>query len=251
MQAASEREYDDEQVDFTGAYADALVRLASVRIDQPVIEQVLEELLSVTQQAMMRSVAISVTAIQEDGSYATAASTSRAAREVDAFEYDLDEGPCIDALKTGEEQLLDDVATDRRWPRFSERAAQAGFATVAGIPLRIGDRTIGALNLYALEPSGLEEDLDAARRLAQPAAIVVANGSAYRRTHLITSELEEKLEDLAVVNQAVGILMARKRCDTRTAKGMLLATAEATRRELEDVAAAIVGSGDDPGPAPA
>jgi GAF domain-containing protein len=241
----SEQPSDDGPFDLTGTYATSLAELASVRIDQPTLEHVLEELLRVTQRAMVASIAISVTAIQPDGSLTTAAATGAQARAVDAFEYDLDEGPCITALATGVEQLLDDVTTDRRWPRFSEYAARAGFASVAGVPLRIGQDTIGALNLYANEPGGLGIDLGAARALAKPAAIVLANGSAYRRNHVITAELEGKLDELAVINQAIGLLMARRRCDSRTAQALLLATVEATGRTLEDVAANLLNPAED------
>jgi GAF domain-containing protein len=241
----SEQSSGDDAFDLTGTYAASLAELASVRIDQPTLEHVLEELLTVTQRAMVASIAISVTAIEPDGSLTTAAATSAQARAVDAFEYDIDEGPCIAALATGVEQLLDDVATDRRWPRFSERAARAGFASVAGVPLRIGPDTIGALNLYANEAGGLGSDLEAARALAQPASIVLANGSAYRRTHVITAELEDKLDELAVINQAVGVLMARRRCDSREAKALLLATVEATGRTLEDVATNLLNPTED------
>lgn len=239
-----ERAYDDAAVDFSSAYAEELVQLASVRVDHPGIEHLLDQLLIVTQRAMVASIAISVTAIEEDGSFATAAATSAAAREVDAFEYVIDEGPCIEALATGAEQVLDDVASDRRWPRFSRHAAEAGFASVVGIPLRIDESTIGALNLYANDPSGLDDDREAARRLAGPAAIVLANGSAYRRTHLLNAEFEARIRDLAVVNQAVGVLMAHRHCGTRQAKELLLATADATGRTLEEVASHIVGDAD-------
>lgn len=232
------------QDDVLGIYTDTLARLASVRIDQPKLEHVLHELLKVTQQAMEASVAMSVTSIDADGTLTTVASTSDEAREVDAFEYGIDEGPCITALATGEEQLIDDVTTDERWPRFSEHAGGAGFISVGGLPLSIGERTIGALNLYSEVASGLEADLERARTLTQAAAIVLANGSAYRRRYLATSKLHDELDEIATVNQAIGMLMVQRRCDLRAAQQLLLAAAEATGRAVEDVAANIVAQVD-------
>lgn len=226
--------------DVLGIYTDTLARLASVRIDQPTLEHVLHELLQVTQQAMEASVAMSVTSIDADGSLTTVASTSDEVREVDVFEYGIDEGPCITALATGEEQLIDDVTVDGRWPRFSDHAGEAGFISVAGLPLSIGERTIGALNLYAAEVSGLNRDLERARTLTQAAAIVLANGSAYRRRFLATSKLHDELDEIATVNQAIGMLMVQRRCDLEEAQQLLLATAQATGRSVEDVAANIV-----------
>ena len=39
-----------------------------------------------------------------------------------------------------------------RWPEFSAYATRLSVAGIAGIPMRLADQIIGALNLYSPEP---------------------------------------------------------------------------------------------------
>jgi GAF domain-containing protein len=136
------------------------------------------------------------------------------------------------------------VLDDDRWPTFSRVAAEAGFRSAAGVPLRAGDRTVGALNLYAAEPDGLREVLGLAERLAGPLATVVANALALRRMTRLGDHLQDELAQLATVEQAIGVLMARRAWDPATAQRALRETAEATGRSVDDVAAELVAHAD-------
>jgi GAF domain-containing protein len=229
------------------AYARVLGELTRVVVDTPTMQDVLDQLIDVMQGATDGLTAISVTAHDADGGYRTAATTSPLAQAVDQHEYDHGEGPCIDAIETGRRQVSEDVLDDPRWPRFSEAAADHGFRSVAGVPLAAGDRTVGALNLFAAEPGALRDALDLAERLAPPLGTILANALAFDRTRRVGDELQAELADLATVEQAVGVLMANRRCDADTAMRVLERTAEATGRSLDEVAEAIV---DDAGGSP-
>jgi GAF domain-containing protein len=227
-------------VDTVGdVYTRVLDELVSVVLDVPTMQEVLAQLIEITRRATDGTSAISVTA-HEDGSYHTAASTGPDARHVDEYEYAEGAGPCIDAIESGERQLSPDVLADERWPTFSAVAVDAGFRSVAGVPLVAGDRTVGALNLYATEPDGLREVLALAERLANPLATVVANSLALQRMTRLGDHLQEELAQLATVEQAVGVLMAQRGWDVRTAQRALRRAAEATDRTVDDVAAALV-----------
>ena len=54
----------------------------------------------------------------------TVASSDSWAPLIDAEQYDVGEGPCLEALRTG--QLVDvaDQGTDERWPAYAERARE-------------------------------------------------------------------------------------------------------------------------------
>jgi GAF domain-containing protein len=228
-------------------YGEALDELAGVVLDAPTMHGVLEQLIEIARHAAPGTTAISVTSY-EDGEYVTAATTDPAARRVDQYEYATEAGPCVDAIETGELQLSVDVLADDRWPTFSEVAAEAGFRSVAGVPLRAGDRTVGALNLYAAEPDGLREVLALAERLAGPLATVVANAIALRRMARLGDHLQDELAQLATVEQAIGVLMARRAWDAPTAQRVLRETAEATGRSVDEVATELVAHADRPGP---
>lgn len=210
------------------AYAGALEALARVLVDDRSLRGTLDQLLEVTSLAVPDVTALTVTAVGTDGSITAAAWNDPRARVVDELEYALREGPCIAALETGQEQLVRDTGTDTRWPRFAERAAEEGFATVAGLPLSAPDgTTIGALNVFASRRDGLSEgDLTALRRVRGPAAVLLANARAFHRTRELSEHLASTLDERAVVHRAVGAILARSGGTPEDALARIEATAE-------------------------
>jgi GAF domain-containing protein len=223
-------------------YGDTLRALAGVLIDHPALEGTLEQLLAVTSAAAPEVTAMTVTAVAMDGSYASAASTDATARSVDEREYLLDEGPCIEALRQGTEQLVRDTTTDDRWPRFNEVAATAGYRTVAGLPLVAPDgQVLGALDVFTEVPDGLDDDvLGLLRRVSVPAGAVLANARAYQRTAGLGDQLRETLAAEGLRHRAVGVLLARLGGDGARAARVLAATGAAHELTIDEVAERLV-----------
>jgi GAF domain-containing protein len=220
-------------------YERMLGELTGIVVDTPSTQDVLVQLIDVARRSTSATAAISVTA-HADGEYHTAATTSGEAQEVDEHEYVTDSGPCVDAIATGELQVSDDVLEDDRWPSFSRVAAEKGYRSVAGVPLVAAGRTVGALNLYAAAPVDVRELLPLGERLAGPIATVVANALALRRLSRLGEHLQQELDQLAVVEQAIGVLMAQRAWDGAIAERALERAAEATGRTIDDVAIRIV-----------
>ena len=87
------------------------------------------------------------------------ASSSDAMQVVELFELQANEGPCLDAFRTG--QRVDCISLEEgkeRWPQFAAVASAAGFRSVFALPLRLRDATIGALNLFSFEGSRSTEN---------------------------------------------------------------------------------------------
>lgn len=98
---------------------------------------------------------------------------------VETLQMDLQEGPCLDAYRTGRHVAVRDLARDTTFARFSPAAALAGLGAVYSFPLRLDDRQLGALELYAKEPLELSEaDLVGAQTLADVAAAYLFNARA-------------------------------------------------------------------------
>ena len=58
------------------------------------------------------------------------AATSEQTRDLELFQLQAEEGPCIECYRTGEPVLIADMATHiDRWPRFGTAATEAGFAS--------------------------------------------------------------------------------------------------------------------------
>lgn len=100
-------------------------------------------------------------------------------RSIEGLQVELGEGPCFEAYRSGQAVAVPDLAADRRFPSFSERALAAGLGGVASLPLRLDDVSIGALEIYTAEPAELtERDLRAAQTLADVMAAYVFNARA-------------------------------------------------------------------------
>jgi hypothetical protein len=67
------------------------------------------------------------------GMMETKAATHPVVREVDALQYELTEGPCIDAVRSGWPARSDDLRSDSRWPKYGPRAAELGVLSQMGM----------------------------------------------------------------------------------------------------------------------
>src|ERR1700722_18345220 len=94
------------------------------------------------------------------GELRVVAASSQAARLLELFQIQNDQGPCLDCFRSGQPvQAADLAAAAQRWPRFAPAAEQVGFAAVQALPMRLREQVIGALNLFRAEP-GVFDPLD-------------------------------------------------------------------------------------------
>lgn len=63
------------------------------------------------------------------------------------------------------------AATEQRWPAFAEAALADGFHGVFALPIVIGSRCVGALDLFRADPGPLEGDALAGAALAARVAV--------------------------------------------------------------------------------
>ena len=65
------------------------------------------------------------------GELRVVAASSEAARLLELFQLQNDQGPCLDCFRAGRPLAAADLTAEaRRWPRFAAAAGQAGFAAV-------------------------------------------------------------------------------------------------------------------------
>src|SRR5579863_2363210 len=77
------------------------------------------------------------------------ASSTERMRLIEVFEVQTREGPCLDSYRQGTPVVNVDLETaGERWPVFTPMARGAGFRMVHAVPLRWGDQTIGATNIF-------------------------------------------------------------------------------------------------------
>jgi len=107
---------------------------------------VVELLTRLTDQCVhvLGAAAAGVMLINSSGDLRLVASSSEAMRVLEMFELQTQEGPCLDAFRTGARVEHENLPGAGRWPRFSTVAVEAGFTSAFALPLRLRDTTIGA-----------------------------------------------------------------------------------------------------------
>ena len=162
---------------------------------------------------------------------------------VEQLQYDLGEGPCVDAYESDRPVLEPDLAdpAQPRWLAFAGPAVAAGARAVFGFPLRVGAVQLGALNLYRDRPGPLDHDQHAdALVMADVAAQAVLLLQAAAPPGMIAAELEAGAEFQYVVHQAAGMVAAQLDVTVRQALMRLRAHAFGNERPLTEVAKAVV-----------
>lgn len=145
------------------------------------------------------------------GNLQVVTATTGATRDLELFELEHGEGPCIDCFTSGEQVTNVDVdEAQRRWPRFTVEARKAGFDSVQSLPLRLRDQVIGAMNLYMTGPGQLSAtDVSVCQALADMATIGLLQERAIREQSLVVEQLQGALNSRVVIEQAKGALVER------------------------------------------
>lgn len=107
------------------------------------------------------------------------AASNATIERIETLQNTFDEGPCLQAYRSGQPVAVPDLASDRQFPKFSPHAVQAGLAAVFTFPLQLGGKRFGALDLYRDSPGELSpEDTQTAQTLAEVAAAYIYNARA-------------------------------------------------------------------------
>ena len=182
------------------------------------------------------------------GGLGLVASSSEAMRLLELFELQAQEGPCLDAFRTGEPVEHENLqARAGRWPLFSEAALQAGFRSALALPLRLREVTLGALNLLRVTQAPMvEADLTVARAFADLAALSIVQHRASVEAQRLNEQLSGALNSRVVIEQAKGVISERADIDLAQAFSRLRVYARNHNRRLTDVAQAAVDGTLDP-----
>lgn len=171
----------------------------------------------------------------------SAATDDRLAAICDELQYELDEGPCLEAVWDAESFLANDIAQDRRWPRWGPRVADLGVGAVLSIRLSTSTQTLGAMNLYAERPHAFtDEDVDLATIFGAHAA------NAMNAARLV-SGLEDAVASRHLIGVAQGILMHRYDLTLEQSFDVLRRYSSHLKVKLRDLAASVVEAGRLPG----
>jgi transcriptional regulator with GAF, ATPase, and Fis domain len=176
------------------------------------------------------------------GELRVVAASSEAARLLELFQIQNDQGPCLDCFRSGQPVSAADLAAEaQRWPRFAPAARQAGFAAVQALPMRLRDQVIGALNLFRVGPGAFAPaDVRVGQALADVATISLLHERSMRHSEALNEQLQTALNSRVIIEQAKGKLAERLGLDMDQAFSLLRDFARTRNRRLSDLAQAFI-----------
>jgi GAF domain-containing protein len=196
--------------------------------------------------------------IRPGGRPASAAATDPVTAGVDEVQYRLDDGPCLEAMRAGEIVSIDDTAWSTRWPEFEARAAAAGIRSCLAVPVQDvsgqyvsgqdasgGNEprkpAIGVLSLYAREKAAFgDQEARRAEAFAERASSALAFAVRLASYADLNEQLRASLATRPVIDQALGIIIARENCSQAAAFAILRNASQNSNTKLRDLAARVV-----------
>lgn len=178
------------------------------------------------------------------GDLQVVAATSEVAHLIELLQIQNQEGPCLDAFRTGEpveSGPLDAPAAIERWPILSEAAHQAGFGAITALPMRLRNQVLGALNLFRIDSDELSSvDQAVAQAFANIATISVIQARTTHDARGVIDQLQRALDTRIVIEQAKGYLAQHAQVSTDQAFGRIRRYARDHNLQLSAVARDIV-----------
>jgi GAF domain-containing protein len=221
--------------------AEAINRLARELHSQPSQADVLDRAVRLAGQGIGGASAVSIALLDKQRRIATVAATSQLARTGDALQYELGEGPCLDAVWASDVVHTGNLSDDPRWPRWGPAvAADLHVHSMLSVQLYTHQRSMGSFNIYGRATDAFD-----------PAAVALAGSFAaqaalaYART-LDRQNLETALVSRNLIGQAQGILMERHKITAERAFDVLVTASQESNIKLVEVAGRVVETGTGP-----
>jgi hypothetical protein len=235
MSAANDH-YDDGLDVLRATMSDLVANFAG----PPSLETILESVTSHVVELIDGVDFADVLLVNGDG-YQSAAPTEPLAKELDAIQMQLREGPCLRAAVDDATVVCPDLTAEPRFPRFAASAVEAGVHSMMSFQLYThptkklqdsGGR--GALNLFGYSPYDYTfEQRAIGGMLATYAATALI--AADRQT-----QFESALASRDLIAQAKGIVMERFHVDATRAFQLMTKLSQDSNTPIKEIARRLV-----------
>jgi transcriptional regulator with GAF, ATPase, and Fis domain len=169
------------------------------------------------------------------------ASSNELAATLDRIQHDVDEGPCLDALREQALYRTGRLDLEARWPEFCRRAlAETAVLSVLAVRLFIEEDTLGALNLYSTTADAFD-DMSVALATVFATHAAIALGSSRH-----DAQLESKASTRDLIGRAKGILISQQHITDERAFELLRLASQRLNIKLTEVAEGVTYTGDLP-----
>ena len=174
-----------------------------------------------------------VTLLRPGGRLESAATTCSLTDRADAWQYDLNEGPCVDAARDAFLVVTDDVEHDDRWPAWGPAVSEF-VGSVLSVQVMSSQGTHGALNLYASGRGAFTKES------IKSASILSIHAGIAMRTALLEKDLAASVSSRALIGQAQGLLMHKFDMDAEASFAVLRRLSQHHNTRLVELAQEIV-----------
>ncbi|WP_307849629.1 GAF domain-containing protein [Qaidamihabitans albus] len=176
--------------------------------------------------------ATGVMLVDPRGGVEVVSASDERARFVEVLQSQVEQGPCLDCIREADVVSVEDLEREQRWPEFVSAALEVGYRAVHALPLRLGGRAVGGLNLLhtAAVPFPAEQ-----RRWAQALADLAVLGLSQepdvnRRAERLAEQTMTALNDRVALGQVVGLVAGS--LDISPERGRALVEAHASHRDV-------------------
>lgn len=221
--------------------AEVFADIARQLHDEPTPEKVLDRVTLAAVKTVEGCDHAAISIVRRHGGIETTAATDDVPIAVDAIQYEVGDGPCLEVIEEHEVYSIDDLARDERWAPFSHRAAEeTGVRSMLSLRLFVDEDTMGALTLYSRAVGAFDGHARAVGTiLATHAALAVGAARDKERAE----QLDRALRSSREIGIAMGVLMAGGRLTREEAFALLRRASQHLNRKLRDVAAQVVDTG--------
>ena len=229
---------------------EALTVLSRTLAEDESVHDTLQSILTLALRLVPGCTAASVTLLDDQGKPGTIAATDDETRELDRRQYLLQDGPCLDAARRQQVNRWSLAEAEQQWPDFTSLAKELGLRSYLAAGLGLGDQRLGALNLSSSDPDGFSQlDEGLVSLFIAPAAAAILTMGRYAQARDLADQLNQALRSRAVIDQALGIIMAESNVDAERAFAVLSRASNNRRMKLRELAAEIVTRVSGRGPA--
>jgi GAF domain-containing protein len=214
--------------------------LQNLLLDGPDVVSFLQHVAELATAVVVPPAACGVT-MRRDHDISTVAHCGELAIQADEIQYGRGQGPCLDSLHSGGAVLVADLATDERWPSYRSHALAHGVRSSLSLPLIVQGNVVGALNVYTHTAQDFTEaEVKHATAFASQTATALAIVLRHADQVKLEDQLREALASRAVIDQALGIVMAQRGCTATDAFVVLREASQHRNRKVQYIAAELI-----------
>jgi GAF domain-containing protein len=219
----------------------SLSELGSLIVATDALDEVLWETAMLGVRASDEADACGVTVLR-DGRPVSILPSTTLYTELEEHQYAHNDGPAIEAMRTRQPVRVAEMKRETRWQNYPALAASHGIGSSLSVPLIAGDHVLGAITFYSQQANSFGERFVLGQLIADLASTGMWCLLKHADKQQMTHQLEQALTSRATIDQAKGILIAKRGCSADEAFDQLRQTSQNHNIKLRDIAAKLVES---------